>query len=135
MGAVCEAKRVELDELCGEDGGEDARGLAEGSEIQCYTWTMEGVEPLSLPEPSGLPNLHQSDDDAPQSTFLVQIAAGDQFLIGLTNGGHVVRLDLHPINDPEGITTLREQFRKKLRKWEYVSRQSRHLGVGTEVSK
>lgn len=134
MGAVWEAKRVELDQLYWEDHKDDARGLAKGSEIQCYIWAMDGVEPLRLPEPSELPNLHQSDGDAPQPTFLVQIAAGDQFLVGLTNGGHVVRLDLNPINDPEGVATLREQFRKKLRKWEYVSRQSRHLGVHTEAS-
>jgi len=122
MGAIWETKQVELDQLRGESGGEDARALAQGSEIQCYTWIMEGVEPLVLPELPELPNLHQDDAGAPQHASLVQIAAGDQFLIGLTNGGHVVRLELHQINDPGGLATLREQFRKKLRKWEYVSR-------------
>jgi SCF-associated factor 1 len=137
MGTVWETKQVEFDQLRGENGGEDARGLSQGSEIQCYTWTMEGVEPLALPELPGLPNLHQSDAGTTQPTFLVQIGAGDQFLIGLTSGGHVLRLDLHGINEPGGLVTLREQFKKDLRKWEYVSRQltREHFGVGTETSK
>jgi SCF-associated factor 1 len=122
MGAIWETKRVELDQLRGENGGEDARALAQGSEIQCYTWIMEGFEPLALPELPKLPELHRSDTGAPQPASLVQVAAGNQFLIGLTNGGHVVRLDLHEINDPGGLATLREQFRKNLRRWEYVSR-------------
>lgn len=119
MRAIWGMKQVELDQLRGENGGEDARALAQGSEIQCHTWIMDGVEPLVLPE---LPDLCQSDTGAAQPASLVQIAAGDQFLIGLTNRGHVVRLDLHPINDPGGLATLREQFRKNLLKWKYVSR-------------
>ena len=122
MGAMFAAKQVEFDQLRGENGGEDARALALGPEVQCYTWTMEGVEPLVLPELPELPDLHKSNLDAPQPASLIQIAAGDQFLIGLTDGGHVVRLDLDPINDPGGLAILREQFRKKLRKWKYVSR-------------
>ena len=127
MATIWETKQAELDQLRGENGAEDARALAQGSEIQCYTWTMEGVEPLELPELPELPNLHESDADATQSTSLVRIGAGDHFLIGLTSGGHVVRLNLHEINEPDGLPTLREQFRKNLRKWEYVSRTSKHL--------
>jgi len=55
---------------------------------------MEGVEPLVLPE---LPD--RGDGGASQPTFIVQISAGDQFLIDPTNGGHVVRMDFRPIND------------------------------------
>lgn len=123
MDAVFAAKQVELDQLRGENGGEEARAFARGLEIQCYTWVMEGVEPLVLPELPELPNLYKSNNtDAPQPASLVQIAAGDLFLIGLTNGCHVVRLDLDAINEPGGLATLREQFRKKVLKWKYVSR-------------
>ena len=118
MGTAWRTKQAELDQL----PGDDARALAHDGEIQCYIWTMEGVEPLALPELLELPNLHRNDGGASQPTFIVQIGAGDQFLIGLTNRGHVVRMDLRPINDSGGLATLREQFRKNLRKWEYVSR-------------
>lgn len=134
MGDIWQTKQGEFDQLYGENGGEDARAFAQGPEIQCYTWTMEGAEPLVLPELPELPNLHQGDGDAPQLPSLVQIAAGDQFLIGLSDTGHVLRLDLHPINDSGGLTILREEFRKKARKWKYVSRPCRYWGVGTEVS-
>jgi len=100
MGAAWGTKQVELDQLPGGDAG----ALARGGEIQRYTWTMEGVEPLVLPE---LPD--RGDGGTSQPTFIVQISAGDQFLIGLTNGGHVVRMDFRPINDSEGLATLREQ--------------------------
>jgi len=94
---------------------EDMKGMEVDGVIKCYTWTLEGIEPLRLPE---LPHL----DSEATHPRLVKIAAGDQFIIGLTDGGHVLKLDLTDINQPNAIKELGSLFQKRLRGWEYVSR-------------
>lgn len=67
------------------------RGVAINGIIKCHTWTMIGVEPLKLPELPQLPTLTSGAVPHPQ---LVKIAAGDHFIVGLTNGGHVVKMNV-----------------------------------------
>jgi hypothetical protein len=63
--------------------------------IQCYPWGMRGVDPLQLPD---LPyaDLLPIRPGAPEhfECKLVKIALGGHFIVGLTDGGHVLALDL-----------------------------------------
>ena len=102
---------------------ENTRGIEIDGVIKCHTWEMKGIEPLELPELPQLPTLVDGTVTHPR---LVKIAAGDQFIIGLTDGGHVVKLDLTDINRPDGIKQLELLFQRRVRKWEYV----RHLIFG-----
>ncbi|KAF8749144.1 rcc1 blip-ii [Rhizoctonia solani] len=73
--------------------------------------------PTKLPPiPNNLPALHQDalKPDAPPK--LVQIAAGDKFVVGLTDGGHVLKLDLPTYDESElGRIITRGDLR-----WNYV---------------
>ena len=65
--------------------------------IPCHAWDLTTYAPHRLPPiPSNLPRLvrtglhpHQLDEE----TRLIQVAALDNNLIGLTNKGHVLRYD------------------------------------------
>jgi SCF-associated factor 1 len=97
----------------------DTEGMEVDGVIKCHAWTLEGIEPLRLPELPHLPTLVDGEATHPR---LVKIAAGDQFIIGLTDGGHVLKLDLTDVNHPDAIKELGGLFQKRLRGWEYVSR-------------
>lgn len=118
VGAAFEEKDTELDEMQNGNAREELAGNEIDGVIQCYTWTMEGVEPLRLPELPRLPALKTGDSVEPQ---LVKIAAGDHFIIGLTDCGHVLKLNLGDINNPDAIKELTLLFQQKRRGWEYVS--------------
>jgi SCF-associated factor 1 len=53
-------------------------------------------------------------NDQPLGSKIVKVAAGDNFIIALTEGGHVLKVDFS-----EGI----ESFRRRLQplRWQYVS--------------
>lgn len=60
--------------------------------IPCHTWDMQAVHPTKLPNiPDDLPNLSGLNPTDNEGTKLVKIAGLDNFLIGLTNRGHVLR--------------------------------------------
>jgi SCF-associated factor 1 len=117
VGNAFESKDSELDRVLTGDGREDAAGDEIDGEIQCYTWTMEGIEPLRLPELPPLPTLKAEEVPQPR---LVKIAAGDQFIVGLTDGGHVLKLDVSDVNSPNAIKELALLFQQRVRGWEYV---------------
>jgi SCF-associated factor 1 len=118
-GAVGKAAAQRDVEFDNEPDETDAKkGMVVGDVIKCYYWTLEGVEPLRLPELPQLPPLVDGEATRPQ---LVKIAAGDQFIIGLTDGGHVLKIDITDINHPDAIKDLGTLFQKHLRGWEYVS--------------
>lgn len=114
MGAAVVERETEFDDL----EGTDTHGMEADGAIQCHTWTLKGIEPLKLPELPQLPNLSDGEATHPQ---LIKIAAGDQFIVGLTDGGHVVKLDLTDMNDPDALQTLGLLFQRRARGWEYVS--------------
>lgn len=118
VGDAFESKDTELDHLITGNGREDAAGNEIDGEIQCYSWKMEGVEPLRLPELPPLPALKAGEASQPR---LVKIAAGDQLIVGLTDGGHVLKLDVSDINNPNAIKDLALLFQQRIRGWEYVS--------------
>ncbi|PCH36203.1 RCC1/BLIP-II [Wolfiporia cocos MD-104 SS10] len=66
--------------------------------IPCYTWEMQGIDPVLLPPilSGGLPELPDaglSEEDEAAGTKLVKIAGLDDAIIGLTNKGHVLMYD------------------------------------------
>lgn len=104
--------------------------IPEGSDtLECATWELDHVL-LELPSiPTDLPDLgHSYEDDWGNKILpdggdanevkLVKIAAGDGFMVGLTNHGHVLKIDL---KFEEDIGQLRDSFRLGLTKWVYVS--------------
>lgn len=93
--------------------------------IPCHPVHMSNVPPLVLPPiPTDLPDLGDVDptvDDMPQ-TKLVRIGAGDNFIIGLTNRGHVLSIDLTRVAD-EGMEAAKAAWSlKRAPGWVYVSR-------------
>lgn len=117
VGSAFADKGEQLDRMQFESHRQDLRGDEIDGVIQCHVWVMEGIEPLRLPELPSLPKLKR-DASHPK---LVKIAAGDQFLIGLTDGGHVLKLNLTDINRDTSLTELANEFQQRLRGWEYVS--------------
>ncbi|EKM49963.1 uncharacterized protein PHACADRAFT_264421 [Phanerochaete carnosa HHB-10118-sp] len=65
--------------------------------IPCHVWDMGNIEPYRLPAiPAGLPRLAGTGlptDVLDGETRLVKIAGMDNFLVGLTNKGHVLKYD------------------------------------------
>lgn len=64
--------------------------------ISCYTWIMQGVEPVRLPgiPVRDLPELLGAGSTIEGETKLVKIAGADNIIIGLTNKGHVLAYHL-----------------------------------------
>jgi SCF-associated factor 1 len=107
-----------LDEEMDEKEFEGAKVVEVDGVIQCHTWTMREVEPLVLPELPKLPSLKTGETG---NYRIVKIAGGDQFILALTDGGHVLKLDLSDINDPEALENLATLFQQRARGWQYVS--------------
>ncbi|CAE7217054.1 unnamed protein product [Rhizoctonia solani] len=74
---------------------------AQGDEVPCACTDIQHHPTKLPPIPNNLPTLHTDtvDPDAPPK--LVQIAAGDKFVVGLTDGGHVLKLDLPTYDESE----------------------------------
>lgn len=91
-----------------------------GDELPCECWDVEHHPTKLPPLPANLPVLHPKTDaeakEAPPK--LVKIAAGDHFVVGLTDGGHVLKLDLPADNE----TGLRQLITRGDLQWDYVRR-------------
>ncbi|QRW03259.1 RCC1/BLIP-II protein [Ceratobasidium sp. AG-Ba] len=104
----------------GEDGGEQSEIVPQDGEVRCGCWDIEH-HPTRLPAlPARLPTLHRSTDATTQDTppRLVKIAAGDDFIVGLTDGGHVLKLDLPTRNEAD----LRQAIERGNSQWNYLPR-------------
>lgn len=98
-----------------QPGGEQREILREGNQVPCQCWNIQH-HPTKLPAlPNNLPALGTNAVDAPPK--LIKIAAGDGFVVGLTDGGHVLKLDLRT-NDE---SALREMVSNDRLQWDYVS--------------
>lgn len=100
------------------DGQGDARAAVtkDGKEIPCKTWEL-AMDPVTLPPiPDSLPKLEHQDgveeDGEDAENRLVHIAGGDNYLVGLTNHGHVLKFG--PLRDEASV--IRGE-------WIYVSRK------------
>ena len=84
--------------------------------IPCYTWEMNR-DPTKLPILPNLPDLPAtglSEEERRKETRLIKIAAFGDCLIGLTNQGHVLKVD--------GLTSG-----DSIRIWRYVSESARMM--------
>lgn len=77
--------------------GESTKAVVPEGEavIPCYTWEMER-DPVKLPALPDLPDLPAtglSEKERKKETKLIKIAAFDTCLVGLTNKGHVLKID------------------------------------------
>lgn len=105
MGEIVEQKMQEMD----AQGEKKAQASAERV-IPCVPWKMEEM-PARLPAVPPLPELPHTGSTSQFSEMqLIQIAAFDQHIIGLTNRGHVLKFG--PLHNESGVADGR---------WEYVS--------------
>ncbi|KAG9103248.1 hypothetical protein FRC06_011629 [Ceratobasidium sp. 370] len=102
-----------------EAGGEQREVLAQDGEVRCECWDVLH-HPTRLPALPSLPTLHRPTDataqDAPPR--LVKVAAGEQFIVGLTDGGHVLKLSLPTSNEAE----LHQAIVHGNLQWDYLPR-------------
>lgn len=104
------------------NSGKDTR-LPRGSNVlTCAAWAIDH-DFLELPGlPGDLPplnegsNLSESDDPPSEELRIVKIAAGEYFVVALTNQGHVLKMTIQA----QELEHLREQFRLGSKNWEYV---------------
>ncbi|KAH9992978.1 RCC1/BLIP-II [Russula compacta] len=89
----------EIGRLCDEENDTmDERGDCQAYAtrdhcIPCVAWPLR-ADPLRLPHIPHLPELQNtgvSQEERPKETTLIKIAAFDNYLIGLTNKGHVLK--------------------------------------------
>jgi SCF-associated factor 1 len=113
VGRAFEVKDQELDRERNQDNqGQEVKGV-----IQCHVFTMEEIEPVTLPPLPNLPKLRETADPLPK---IIKIAAGDQFIVALTDAGHVLKLVIDGINNPDAIKELASTFKLRGIQWEYV---------------
>ncbi|KAF8202318.1 regulator of chromosome condensation 1/beta-lactamase-inhibitor protein II [Pholiota molesta] len=87
MGRAIQQKMRDMD----SEGGKRALPSKDGV-IPCVTWDLD-IMPIRLPAIPDLPELSDTDTEVSksQNIELIQIAAFDQHIIGLTNRGHVLK--------------------------------------------
>ncbi|KAG8919024.1 hypothetical protein FRC02_001984 [Tulasnella sp. 418] len=82
------------------------------------------AEPLMLPPlPSDLPHLQAGvvTEGHPNSPpKLIKIAAGNPYIVGLTDQGHVLYMVVRGGDAADGLETLREEFNGGIRRWIYL---------------
>ena len=86
----------------------------DGKVIPCHTWEMK-KDPIKLPILPDLPDLSATglpEEERKKETKLIKIAAFDNCLVGLTNKGHVLKMD--GLTDEESVPI-----------WRYVSESTR----------
>ena len=104
MSEILEEKYEEMD----RQGNKRAIPTKENV-IPCVTWDLE-FEPTRLPAIPPLPDLLQTGrGKSTEVTQLIQIAAFDNHIIGLTNHGHVLKYG--SLHDETGVIHGR---------WDYV---------------
>jgi len=112
-GTFEERYRQAMDEL---DLDESTKAVVPegGNVIPCHTWEIS-KDPVKLPILPDLPDLPATglpEEALKKETKLIKIAAFDNFLVGLTNKGHVLKID--GLTDEDSIQI-----------WRYVSENAR----------
>lgn len=101
------------------DSQNDKKALSEGGSIQCFKWELP-MDPVRLPSLPSLPKLTRlsgaMNDQETEEPHLIQIAALDNNLIGLTNRGHVLKFG-----------SLVDESATENGRWQYVSHLSRSV--------
>lgn len=115
IGRIYDEENTDMDERgdCNAYGTEDRR-------IRCVTWALR-ADPLRIPPIPNLPDFGSTgvseEEERPEATTLVKIAAFDNHLIGLTNKGHVLKF---------GDLSNENSFDRKTR-WQYVGQPASAL--------
>ncbi|KAF8329532.1 uncharacterized protein EI90DRAFT_2923863 [Cantharellus anzutake] len=95
---------------------------AKNGVIECQAWELRH-DLLELPPlPTNLPDLsialeEESLDTRKGNYRVTKIAAGDNFLIGLTNHGHVLRIDFNFSDEEQDPSNA---FRRRAFQWQYL---------------
>ena len=92
----------------------------DGTVIPCHTWEIKR-DPAKLPVLPDLPDLAGTglgEEEHRKETKLIKIAAFDNCLVGLTNKGHVLKID--GLTDEDSIQI-----------WRYVSGIGRMIGTSS----
>lgn len=101
--------------------GQDTKLPEDSNVLQCAAWELEH-DFVELPAiPAALPVLNApsvDDRDHPEETKVIRIAAGDDFIVALTNYGHVLKINVTP---GDSIQQLRDDLRYGKNKWTYLS--------------
>lgn len=130
---------AEADEFCQQSTKRDEEldkkaGAAEIADETKKVVPCTSIEilaaPLLLPDiPQNLPKfLPEAEEGDVKPIRLIKVAAGDQYLIGLTNQGHVLSIDLPDRGNGfeqgvgGGIAWFKGQLRRTRIEWVYVSR-------------
>ncbi|KAG8925208.1 hypothetical protein FRC02_009856 [Tulasnella sp. 418] len=123
-GAFAYQEQVKNDSLDGEGDGYPARAV--DGVVHCIPVEIS-AEPLMLPDlPRDLPHLRLTVDEqgydatAYTAPKLIKIAAGEYFIIGLTDQGHVLCIDLMGGDEGDGIDNLRGMFTSGERDWVFM---------------
>ncbi|TFY69106.1 hypothetical protein EVJ58_g618 [Rhodofomes roseus] len=97
MAEAIATKTEELDQQSGTRATKALPTLQEPDVIPCYTWTMQGADPVRLPAiPAGdLPELSGIGVTIEDETRLIKIAGMDNTIVGLTNKGHVLLFQMY----------------------------------------
>ena len=114
-GAIRSRYNAAIEEL-DEDESTKAIVPEGGTVIPCHTWEIheDPVKLPALPDLPELPGTGLSEEERGKVTKLIKIAAMRYSLIGLTNKGHVLKVDqLYGKDDT--------------RAWEYVSENARTI--------
>jgi len=89
------------------DNDESTKAIVPKGEtvIPCHTWemNMDLIELPTLPDLPNLPATGLPEKEHRKETKLIKIAAGYGFIVGLTNKGHVLKID--GMNKDENIGT------------------------------
>ncbi|KDQ10033.1 hypothetical protein BOTBODRAFT_36653 [Botryobasidium botryosum FD-172 SS1] len=90
-----------------------------GTFYDCELWDAHS-RLLALPQLPDLPPLPLTGYGASLSPRITQIAAGNDFLVALTNHGHVLKIDLTGGQHANGLTKLQEKIAAGDLGWEYL---------------
>jgi len=110
-----------------QPGGQQTEVVPTAGEVPCECWDIQHHPTRLPPLPTNLPTLHPSSvKEAPPR--IVKIAAGEHFVVALTDRGHVLKLDLPTSNETE----LGQIIARGNLQWDYLPRFCDVARVRTE---
>jgi len=107
----------------------------DGTVIPCHPWDLN-KDPIKLPILPDLPDLPATglpEEERRRETKLTKIAAFDNCLVGLTNKGHVLKID--GLTDEDSIQIWRYVSGSPLMTWNRLSSRNIQLPNYSEIEK
>ena len=133
-GAIEDRYRETMTEL---DKDESTKAVVpdDGTIIPCHTWGIN-KDPVKLPILPDLPDLHATglpEEERRKETKLIKIAAFDNCLVGLTNKGHVLKID--GLTDEDSIQIWRYVSENAWKRCNIFSSHDTQLPYYSEIDK